>query len=211
VTRAIAVFFAGFLVLAGGYVHGLWTDRWAQQAEPALAFARYEQLPMKIGDWQGEPIENRQGTANDAAGSMQRRYVHQRTGDAVTIALVCGRPGPVSIHTPDACYGASGFQVSTPTRAVGPHESELWTAEAVRTRASEETRLRIYWSWNAGAGWAAPENPRYVFAGEPVLHKLYLLREAVPSSDGDRAEDPCLTLLNVLAPALDRVLFPAVQ
>jgi hypothetical protein len=125
------------------------------------------------------------------------------------MALVGGRPGPVSIHTPEACYGASGFVVGMPTRTMGPDaKSEFWTTDAVRTRATEETRLRLFWAWNAGDGWSAPDSPRQRFARYGVLHKLYVLRELNGPDDAGK-DEPCLAFLRDLLPELERTLFPA--
>lgn len=206
--RLLAVLAASLLILAGGYVHGLWTDRWSPAQEPAAAVARYADIPLTIGDWQGESIGDGSTRPADAAGDMQRRYQNPRTGQTVMVALVGGRPGPVSIHTPDACYGASGFVVGTPARVSGPGESgEFWTTDAVRARATEETRLRLFWAWNAGMGWVAPDNPRHQFARFRVLHKLYVLRE-LPEPDTVK-DEPCLAFLKVFLPELDRTLFAA--
>jgi hypothetical protein len=103
---------------------------------------------------------------------------------------------------------ASGYVVGTPTRVSGPDsESEFWTTEAVRHRATEETRLRLYWAWNAGNGWVAPESPRQRFAPCPVLHKLYVLRELNGPVDAGN-DEPCMAFLKTLLPELDRTLFP---
>jgi hypothetical protein len=127
------------------------------------------------------------------------------------IALLCGRPGPISIHTPDICYGGSGFEMGDTRRATVPGTSaEFWTVDAVRTRAGEETRLRLYWGWNPGTGWSAPEDSRMVFARYPVLHKLYVVRELANIGEPTR-EEPCLGFLQQLLPELERTLFRAGQ
>lgn len=198
------------LVVACGIYHGMLTDRWQTPTEPAEAAERLPAIPMTLGEWQGEDI--RQGSPDPSiAGSLQRRYVNQRTGQSVLIALVCGRPGPVSIHSPDACYAASGFHVGHISRAGAPRQlGTFWNADAVRTRASEETRLRIYWAWNAGEGWSGSDNPRVEFARRPVLHKLYVLRELDSVEEG-ASTDPCLSFMEVLLPELDRTLFSSAQ
>src|SRR4051812_46618766 len=96
------------MLVAGGYLHGRWTERWGKAVEPEIAAGRYRNLPMTIGDWDGTVIESKRSPAADGlAGSVQRRFVNRKTGQAVNVLLVCGRPGPASIHTPDVCYGAS--------------------------------------------------------------------------------------------------------
>jgi hypothetical protein len=62
--------------------------------ETAAAAARMEQLSMDLGDWSGQVVEDKNPSASGTAGSIQRRYVNRKTGEAVNIYLVCGRPGP---------------------------------------------------------------------------------------------------------------------
>jgi hypothetical protein len=199
-------------LLVCGLVHGFWTDRWT--ASPALAEAckRMEQLPLQLGDWKGEALAvTPDQLGANVAGCIQRRYTNQRTGETVVLALVCGRAGPVSIHTPEVCYGASGYRVDPPRkeRLFEAREEEavvFWTADAVQTRTTETTRIRIFWGWNAGQGWQASDNPRLHFARQPVLYKLYVLRELEGPADRPRP-DPCERLLQVLLPALKNELF----
>jgi hypothetical protein len=202
---------ASLLVIACAVVHGFWTDRWQAPVETAAAAARMDTLPMEIGDWVGSAIEVKDPRAGGVAGTLERRYENRRTGDVVSISLVCGRAGPVSIHTPEACYGASGFTVKAKSRAAAREQGgDFWTADAEKTGAAEETRLRIYWSWNDGKGWCAPnDDPRWTFVARrhsPVLYKLYVLRDLGGPVQASK-EDPCQAFLKAALPELDRTLF----
>src|SRR5690349_8005042 len=94
------------LIVGTGVVHGMRTGRWQPSAALTDAVARLDTVPMRIGDWEGEdtPLAGREPPG--VAAHLCRRYTNTRTGEAVTMFLVCGRPGPVSIHTPDVCYAA---------------------------------------------------------------------------------------------------------
>ena len=164
-TRIVTTIAATALILACGVVHGFWTDRWQAPAETAAAAARMDALPMEVGDWVGSAVEVKNPRAGGVAGTLQRRYENHRTGEAVQVYMVCGRPGPVSIHTPEACYGASGFVLGGKSKvAVREQGGDFWSADAVKDKAGQETRLRIYWAWNDGSGWTAPEgDPRWTF------------------------------------------------
>src|SRR5581483_10664642 len=100
--------------------------------------ARLSGVPTSLGDWEYQEVEGKTGVADPSlAGSIWRQYVNRRTGQKVVCVLVCGRPGPVSIHTPEACYGSSGYVVGARTRTPGVGKfGEFWTADAVRTTAS---------------------------------------------------------------------------
>jgi hypothetical protein len=209
-TRILPAATAVVALLACGLVHGLWTDRWGPPGDATAVAARFDSLPLTVGDWQGEGVPASARETQGLSGYLARRYANRQTGDVVTLALMCGRPRVVSIHTPDVCYAASGYEVSTPGKVTpaspGP-PVEFWTTEMVRTRAAEQTRLRIFYAWNATGDWVAPDNPRVAFAGTPVLCKLYLLRE-LPSAKAALADDPCLDLFERLQPELQQCLFP---
>jgi hypothetical protein len=200
--RYLPVITASVVLIVAGLVHGFWTDRWVPPKAANEAAERLADVPLVIGDWVGQDVKV-ESPQNEVAGCIQRCYTSGK--QTVVMFLVCGRPGPVSIHTPEACYGAGGFDVGLRKRTK-VSDGELWTADAIRTRATEETRLRLYWAWNAGEGWTAPEDARPTFAHRQVLHKLYVQRD-LSSLGESTADDPCETFLKVLLPALDRTLF----
>jgi hypothetical protein len=206
--RTLAAAIASVAMLVTGLLHGYWTDRWQTPVEPAEAAARFDNIPESFGDWEMQEAEEKPVSRDPAlAGSLHRQYVNRRTGQKIAIMLVCGRSGPVSIHTPEACYGASGYQVGGRTTARAPGSTgEFWTADAIRSTTNEETKVRIYWAWNAGKGWTPADDARLKFARAPVLHKLYVLRDLNTLSETTKA-DPCLDFMQLLLPELDRALF----
>jgi hypothetical protein len=169
-------------------------------------------IPLTIGDWEGSRLQPRDPRElNEVAGHFYARFVNTRDGRAVVAFVVSGLPGPVSIHEPGDCYQASGFDVGEAEHVnmpagEGMKESEFLTASLSRLRSAEQTRLRIYWAWNATGAWQVPESPRWTFARAPVLYKLYLLREMQPGED--RAiEDGCRAFMRQFLPVLQRGLF----
>jgi hypothetical protein len=204
----LAAVSASVALVTSGLVHGFWTDRWRPSPVVTTAAARLDRLPLELGPWKGQEIEVKPGQAGaGVAGCVQRRYENRRTRAAVVIALVCGRPGPVSIHTPDACYVASGYDVGCAERITLPDRSgALWQTDASRKTATDEMRLRIVYGWHTAAGWQAPDDARMAFAREKILHKLYLVRELSGPADFVR-DEPCEDLLRVLLPELERSVF----
>jgi hypothetical protein len=207
-TKWLAAVTASVVLVASGLVHGFWTDRWRPSPDVTAAAQRLDQLSLDLGHWKGEAVEIKAGQGGaGVAGCIQRRYVHRRTGAAVVVAVVCGRPGPVSIHTPDACYGASGYEVGRSERIDLPGRwGALWRTDATRKNATDEVRLRVLYGWHTAGGWQAPADARQAFAREKVLHKLYLVRELGAFNDTGK-DEPCDDLLQVLLPELDRALF----
>lgn len=198
-------------VLVTGVVHGLWTDRWLTPEAPAAAAARMANLPMSIGDWEGEPLNKAPQRTDFLSGYLYRRYLHRQSGTQIVVALYCGRPGPISIHTPDVCYAGGGYEVGRPAKQTidcGPEKApaEFRTAVFLKEKATDRSQLRIFWSWSARGDWTAPDNPRFAFARHQFLYKLYVIREtALAGEPADR--EPCVELIEQLIPELQRCLF----
>jgi hypothetical protein len=205
--RWISALTASAALIACGLVHGFWTDRWLPPVDVEQAAARLESVPLEMGDWQGTVVDVKLSQAGaGVAGCIQRRYVHRPSGVTVAMYLVCGRPGPVSIHTPEVCYGANGYLVGTKSRFTPEGGGALWKTDAIRASATEETKLRLFWGWNGGRGWTAPDDARLEFARYRVLHKLYVVRELSSLNEPTRGE-PCQDFLQVLLPVLEQTLF----
>jgi hypothetical protein len=117
----------------------------------------------------------------------------------------------VSIHTPDVCYRAGGFEVASPIKVTIAGESEGSAAEFVLADLSKKTavqqiRQRIFWSWSCDGQWQVPDNPRGQFASRPVLFKLYVLRDS--NAAGEPVDDdPCADFLRRFLPQVRKTLF----
>lgn len=209
--RNLIIASACAVLILSGVVHGVWTDRWSEQRDLAESAQRLDQLPMIVGAWHGSPVEMDKDPNTGLAGMIARRYVNANNGKVVTLFLACGRAGAVCTHTPEVCYAGSGFEVEKPTRFVLPSTTaqappEFWTARFVRERASGKTHLRIFWSWHGSESWKVAENPRLSFAGERVLHKMYLIREQI-TADEPMEGDACVEFMQDLLPALKQSVF----
>lgn len=213
--RTVPILLALALVVAAGIVHGQWTHRWTDSDAIRAAAARLADLPTTLGDWHGEPLEIAQKLleVGEIAGYVARRYEDQVHHDSVTILLVCGRPGPIAVHTPDVCYTGTGFQLvgaldayTPPTKAPQPR-AVFNNALMGTTHSPSPSYLRILWAWSALGAWEAPQNPRVAYAAREVLYKLYVIHEP----NGPNAlspQDPGPRFLSTLLPVLERTLFP---
>jgi hypothetical protein len=208
-TAAIAA-----VIIGAGLVHGAWTNRWGRSPEMAALAARFESVPMAIGEWTAAPFELgvRERKMAGAEACLARAYTNPGRGVTVSVLLIGGLPGKISTHTPEICYTAAGYDLGTPAaydRRYGPdgRRANFRTALATRRGANPDA-LRILWTWHASTGWVAPEEPRLTFASEPTLCKLYVVRKAGGAAvEPDR--DPCNDFLDVLLPVLDRTVFAA--
>ena len=171
---------AVLLVVAAGLAHGKVTDRWQSNEELANAAARLSQIPDSIGDWSSTDVtKNSEELAiAEAAGYLCRHYRHARTGEEVTVLLLCGPPGPISVHPPTACYRARGYRLLSDPQLTelssDERQDQFQLAEFQGQSTLTEDRVAIMWGWSAARQWSAPESPRFAFAGEPTLYKFYV-------------------------------------
>jgi hypothetical protein len=178
-------------VAAAGVAHGMFTDRWGPSGQLQQALAALPRVPAAFGDWAGE---ERSLTADAMAvggikGAVYRQYKNPRTGETVQFLIVCGRGGPITVHTPDVCYGGAGYQrigevEAGSVEAAG--QTDTFAVGRFRKTGVVPTRLEIYWAWSRdGAAWQAPSNPRAALARSPALYKMYVIREFAPGSQAE--------------------------
>ena len=214
--------FAGMVALVGyALAEGYWTNRWTASAALAEATERLRQVPIRVEDWVGEeqeldPREARQGEIHAA---LLRNYKNRVTGDVVRVVLVCGRPGPIAVHTPEVCLGGGGFSL---VKSAVRHQAQtqgkdvFWVGRFHKAGQAVPENVEVYWSWNARGSWEAVDGARLAFARERVLYKLYLLRpipvaeELAGNTDRSAEEQasPAASFLNAFLPEVNRCLFP---
>ncbi len=206
---------AVILIVGAGLVHGSWTNRWGVSPALAALGARFESVPMDIGDWKGTALDELspgERAMTGAVAYLGRVYTNPSRGVSVSVLLLGGLPGKISTHTPDVCYRGGGYTLDSPSpfkRQYGPDDqpAEFLTMLATH-EGTNPSVLRIFWSWNASKGWSAPEEPRWTFAAAPALCKLYVVRETA-GAVVDPGADPCNEFLTVFLPEVDRLVFAA--
>ncbi len=211
-TRAVVLSIAVVVLLVDGFVYGLWTDRWGTGQAVEQAVERLEYVPMSIGDWQGQARElgARQAEQAGYAGYWLRRYERQRDGMVVHVMLACGRPGPLCVHTPGVCYAGAGYEESeTPVKHLAAADEgappEFWKSRFSKPDAVVPVNLRIFWSWRTSDGWRVAQNPRFQFASQPVLFKMYVTHE-IAGADARQEDAACAEFMNLFLPELEKTL-----
>lgn len=210
-----ATVFGFALLLAYGWAEGRWTGRWQQSNASKVAASRLKHIPLTVGSWVSADgdFDERQMTLAELDGFLHRIYADETTGDTVQVLVLCGRPGPVSLHTPDVCYRGLGFHpTSAPARklltdSVPNGSAECWMADFEKSTPLGNEYLRIGWTWLASDGWHAADQPRLEFAQEPALYKVYLIHR-VTKLGIPWKEDSIPRLSQVLLPVLTNQLFP---
>src|SRR5205814_1464998 len=136
---------------------------------------------------------------------------NRRTGSVVSLLVACGRPGPVAVHTPEICFPGAGYQPTGEAprltldlpRGGAPVEYRAATFKHADEATPEQ--VRVVWLWNGKGAWSAPDNPRWQFAGLPVLYKVYVTAEFLPRN-AETDGDVCRDFLREILPALDAVI-----
>jgi hypothetical protein len=206
----LAALAAGLIVVGAGLVHGKLSDRWGSSQALEEAVARVDQVPMEIDGLIGEaqPAEADEFRAARAKGYWVRIYRDPDRKTECLVILMCGRPGDMSIHTPDVCYKGAGYEMFGQASTASFGELGLfWTARFVKQSLGSDD-LRLYWAWSNDGAWHAPENPRWEFRGGRFLYKLYVARHASGRDDA-KEKETTEALIRRLLPTLRRSLFEA--
>lgn len=201
------------VLVAVGLVHGVWTDRWHPSTNLVEATERVAELPADIGGWQGRevPQDPEALAMAGAVGHYSRSFLDPETGERVLVILLVGKASRLVVHRPEHCYTTAGYSIKGQPTTVkvqvpGVEEAELATGLFTRDEAEGPNQLRIFWSFGTAHRWSAPSSPRWSFAREPMLYKLYVIRSVI-EQPGPIESDPCLRLLGEMLPLLDQKLF----
>ncbi len=212
--RSLPVVAFGVVILVAGVVNGLWTDRWHPAPEVREAASRLSQIPTRVGDWQGTDLSLTEDEVRAArlTGYCYRRYENVRNGHVVTLLVVCGRPGPISVHTPDVCFTGAGYKMGgaiVPCNVQYGMQGKEAVFHAVQMNSDEsafQSGIRVLWTWGAGGNWQTPSSPRYTFAKYPSLFKMYVIRSKT-EEEVRPEDDPSLAFLRLMLPEVDTALF----
>jgi hypothetical protein len=189
--RSLYIMAAVLVVLGTGLAHGLWTNRWLNSDEPGASAARLDNLPLDIGDWHGRELKMDPGSLaiGQIVNFKSRVYANLQTRAEFNVLVVCGRPGPISVHTPEVCFPGAGFQiVSEPLRVSLPladdlPEAEFKTARFKRQNSSDGTEMEAFWAWTTDGRWQAPNSPRWTFGRFPALYKVYVTHKVAAGGE----------------------------
>ena len=110
---AVAVALAVGLTILSGVLHGRMSDRWGPAADTLAAANKLKEIPNEFGDWRLQSSEELDKTSLDMlqpAAYLVNRYQNRQTGDVVNMTLLLGRPGPISVHTPEVCFGTKNYK-----------------------------------------------------------------------------------------------------
>jgi hypothetical protein len=210
--RPLPILIVLSVIVLSGVVDGFWTDRWTVTEELHAATAKLATVPMTVGDWDGRSLEidARALEIGEIAGYVRRFYVNRRTGSTVTLVILCGRPGPLSVHLPETCYGGAGFEQAGERKKYsdpGRPPAEFWVYRFQKREAAVPEYLRVWCSWGVAGAWRVVDTPRLEFSHLPTLYKMHVVRQ-LPRADEPLTDDPSLEFIRALLPELEKSLFP---
>ena len=182
---------SGFLALLGAGGTDAVLNRGLQDPAAAeAAAARLATIPDQIGHWTSTPesIDEREKRAAGIVGSMRRTYRNTENGYTVSLTVLCGAAGPMSVHPPTACFEGVGYELSSGPSVMTVSDLEGNQASFNRAafrpaRSPLSDVVRVFWGWSTDGAWTAPANPRLVFRGQPYLYKLYAVDRSLLQTD----------------------------
>ncbi len=200
------------LTIVSGTMHGRLSDRWGLPAVIMVVARKLEEIPHEFGNWRLESSHEIDEVALrilKCAGYVHRQYVNQETGQSVRVSVICGPPGPTSVHTPDICYDSQGHTLTegpekVTIQDVDGSNQEFWTL-MLEANNVDRSSIRVYYAWSAGGVWMAPKNPRISLSNHEYLFKLQLAAPLVGGWDLGTSE-PCLAFLRDFVPAAKRYM-----
>ncbi len=204
------------------YIQGSWTDRWTQGTDKELVrlAERYQSIPTAIGtEWVGQdiPFSKQELAEAGAHAHISRAYRNSKTGDQITIYMICGYARDVAVHTPEYCYVGSGYEVesrpdhfafATAGGDADDTNAEFWTSTFLKERGDGAIHQRILWAWDNGENWQAPHNPRLQFPGNSVLNKVYLITNIKGGTDELSEKHPAVQFGKLFLPLVRETLYP---
>ena len=198
--RDFALCASGFLALLGAsgadavLNHGL-----HDPAAVKAAATRLNSIPEQIGDWTSslEAIDARERRIAEIVGSVRRTYRNSENGYVVSLTILCGAAGPMSVHPPTACFEGVGYELSSGPSVVTFADADdapsSLNRAMFRLPGSQMTDVvRVFWGWSDDGRWTAPANPRLAFRGQPYLFKMYVVDRSLPQADDVRQSEAFL-------------------
>ncbi len=207
---------AAIAAVSGAVYQGRLCDRWTLGTSEQLdSFTqRLDGVPKQFGAWKATDVavNQKEFEASHCQGVVSRAYHNTVTDQVVNVYLVSGKGYHVTIHSPDWCYVAAGFEMqSVPSNYSVrcrdlPADPDFLTTLFYKETPTETNRLRILWSYTDDGTWTAPKLAKQLFARKPALYKLYLIT-AIQGRPSPLGEDPSVLFAQKFIPAINEILF----
>jgi hypothetical protein len=198
----ILLFIVAVALLASiGIAHGVVTGRWGESAELLAACDKLQATTIDVDGWKSAPapIDQRQLDVAGARASMSRLYQKADGTAAVSVTVLCGRHGPISLHPPTVCFTGAGMSqvgaVQSETMGIGAAKGTFSQADFASNAVGDPNR-RTWWAWsNDGQKWTTPKSPRIEFASSNYLYKIYFITPVEKDGSGSGTSQAVSTFM----------------
>jgi hypothetical protein len=170
-------------------------------------------LPETVGSWRmaAEPeLESEVVGMLRCSGYVNRVYLNEQTGDRISVAVLVGPAGTITVHTPEICYSSTHFKAEGPRERIeikdrAGNQHSLWSVRFRSTKVNGG-HLKVVYGWSEGGEWQATDRPRFTHSGKTHLYKL---QAAITDNERTTAEvDACEDFLSQFAAQLQANLTP---
>jgi hypothetical protein len=109
----VAIVLVVGLTILSGVLHGRASNRWGPATDTLAAANKLKEIPNEFGDWRlqsSEELDKASQEQLQPTAYLVNKYQNRRTYDVVNMTLLIGRPGPISVHTPEVCFGTKNYK-----------------------------------------------------------------------------------------------------
>ncbi len=205
------------LVIAAAIWQGNQSERWGTFPEMRPFAARLQNMPLVVGAWKGKKMGDLAEDVRQYAGAegdIHVEYTNTRTGDTVSVFVVCGRFLDMWNHRPDRCYPAGGYELEgemareTVRFESGKEKAEFETATFVK-KDDKSKGTQIYWTWSSDGSWHATdglEDFRKHFSRTRPVFKAYFQTSLI-AKNASTEKGPCIELIKEMLPVMNQFMF----
>lgn len=198
------------VILGSGVVQGIQGGRWGDPESLINAAQRLDEIPHQFGEWTSteNEISQRELQIAEAVGHFTRTYVNSETGKQISVMILCGKPGPISVHPPTVCFVGAGWGLeSDPTITnFEPDNASFWTGRFGKNKDGQRIVMETKWGWSSTSNWKAFDNARLETAGQAFLYKMYI-SAAVIQSDNNVKNTEHQEFMDDFIPLVNKALF----
>ncbi len=202
---------AAVLIGAGTYYQGIYAERWQKMDSELLQdFTKHvPTMPKEFGPWvlsEEVEISKEEWKATNCTAYVSRWYLNRNTGERISFYLVSGTAKHITIHTPDWCMMAAGFDQEKPTVEYKFEVEGMEVEAATAVFRKEGDGVRTYWMYSDNGEWQGPAHPsvaKMKYGGRPAMYKIYLTSDPTP----DPADNPCNQFAADAFPTINKLLF----
>lgn len=145
-----------------------------------------QETPSTLGSWEGTDNEQANEAVTKESGAIaqiSRVYEDKLTGEQINLYFISGVSFRVAMHSPVVCYPGSGYEQQGEVQTfdfdyvytnsqTGKKYARKATFFTVVFKKGDYS-VRVFWAWNDGSGWEAPQFARMRFGGHIPLCKCY--------------------------------------